>query len=384
MKNKYILSLFTFIIGFLLIYSCKKMDDTYKDFIVPGGITYIGKADSVHSFAGRNRVKITWLRGTDSKAVAAVIYWNNKQDSVEVPITVTDPMDTVVALLDNLPEKTYNFTIYTKDADGHYSIGVDLLGETYDTEYESTLLTRGIQSITPLEDGSSINWYPSDTSSFVTEVNYVDEKNQQHQVFVPKDSSTVFLPGYIGGSQIYYTSFYKPTADCLDTFFTKTDSIMLNPNLLKANNWTVLRIANNDNVKFEQTQPGVWLASGGDGGHQGIYQEVEVEPGVIYKLDLHVKGSGAKDTWFEVYASAQAPAQGSDYTSGGVKLGLNTWTGCGKTAFDDQLSVISCSAHDNLLSFPDGGKVYIVIKTGGTSLGDTGITMSNIDLRKVN
>ena len=382
MKNKFLITFLILFLGVGIIYSCRKMDDTYKEFIVPGGITYVGKADSVHSFSGRNRVLITWLRGTDAKAEDAVVYWNDNLDSVVVPITVTNPDDSVKILIDDLPERTYNFKIFTKDKDGNYSVGVNLMGETYDTEYESTLLSRGVKSITPMEGGSVLEWYPADTSSFVTEVNYVDQDNQAHQIFVPLDSSSTFLPGYLGGAQVYFKSYYRPTSDCIDTFYTKVDSTMLNANLLENDHWQVLKIAANDNVKFSELAPGVWQATGGSGGHQAIYQEMEVEPGAIYKLDLHVKGSGATNTWFEVYVSDKAPVQNADYAQGPIRLGLNTWTGCGKTAFDGMLSSISCGGHDNLLSFPNGGKIYVVIKTGGDSLGTTGITLSQMAFRK--
>ena len=53
--------------------ACKKMDSTYKEFIVPGRLSYIGKATSPKAYAGHNRVEITWLRGADPNVTKAMI-----------------------------------------------------------------------------------------------------------------------------------------------------------------------------------------------------------------------------------------------------------------------------------------------------------------------
>lgn len=382
MTNKHIISTIVLFAGLLTIYACKKMDDTYRKFVVPDGITYVGKADSVRVSPGRDRIKISWLRGTDSKTTTAVIYWNNKQDSVRVPVDVANPKDTVNVWINNLPENNYTFSIYTLDKDGNSSIAVNVLGATYDSLYESTLLTRGVKAITEVEDGAEIQWYPSDTTSFTTEINYQDAANNQHRIYSPKDSGTVMLPGYTGGTPVRYRSLFKPATNSLDTFYTAFDSVAIKANLLQNNNWTILRIVDNDKVTFTQDKPGSFLAFGGNSGHQGIYQSVDVQAGVNYKLDMHVKGSGATDTWFEAYIGKSMPAQGADYSDGGIKMGLNTWSGCGKTAFDAQLSTMYCSGNGNLISFSSTGTVYVVIKSGGASLGTTGITVSNITLRQ--
>ena len=161
------------------------------------------------------------------------------------------------------------------------------------------------------------------------------------------------------------------------------DRITPKDNMIDKTKWVNLKIANNQNVKFEINPNGTILASGGNGGHAGVYQALEVRANKHYKIDLKVKGSGATDTWFEVYVSQTAPTQGSDYSAGGTRIGLNTWAGCGKTSFDGLLSAIKCSGSGNTVSFATAGTVYIVIKSGGANLGTTGITLSDIDFRRI-
>jgi hypothetical protein len=161
------------------------------------------------------------------------------------------------------------------------------------------------------------------------------------------------------------------------------DRITPKDNMIDKANWVNLKINNDDKVKFEVNPNGTILASGGNGGHAGVYQTVEVRANKHYKIDMKVKGSGATDVWFEVYVSKTAPVQGSDYAADGTRIGLNTWAGCGKTSFDGLLSAIKCAGTGNTVSFPTAGTVYIVIKSGGANLGTTGITMSDIDFRRI-
>ncbi|MFT3903060.1 MAG: DUF1735 domain-containing protein [Niabella sp.] len=155
-------------------------------------------------------------------------------------------------------------------------------------------------------------------------------------------------------------------------------------NLLSPSSWTVFRINNDDKVVFTVNADGSIKAAGGNGGHAGVYQPVQVKAGRKYKIDMHVKGSGATDVWYEVYVGTVAPTPGSDYSNGGIKLALNTWTGCGKTPFDGLLSAIACvNSNKGVFTASATGTMYVVIKSGGNNLGTEGITASDIDFRRV-
>lgn len=168
------------------------------------------------------------------------------------------------------------------------------------------------------------------------------------------------------------------------------DHVALGPNILSSPNfetpsdWTILNISNNNAVNWAFNS-GSATVSGGDTSYsgKGIYQAVTVEEGT-YQVDLHVAGPGSTDTWFEVYISPTAPVQGADYTADGIKLGLNTWTGCGNTAFDGQLSVLHCTGSGATVHFASAGTVYFVIKSGsGAANGINSITVSDVEMRKI-
>jgi PKD repeat protein len=121
-----------------------------------------------------------------------------------------------------------------------------------------------------------------------------------------------------------------------------------------------------------------------------VYQAVEVEAGKEYKFSAKVKGSGASNTWFEVYFGKTVPTAGSDY-SDGLYTGLNTWDGCATSAFDGNLATLGCKANaaglgkNGIITFAESGTIYVVFKAGSWdgSLGTDGILLDNVALVEV-
>jgi len=143
--------------------------------------------------------------------------------------------------------------------------------------------------------------------------------------------------------------------------------------------WTILNISGT--ATHWTMNAGSATITGSNSDQQGIYQAIPVVGGKQYKVDMLVSGSGATDTWFEVYVSQTPPSQNSDYSAGGTLIGLNTWNGCGKTPFSGKLSSLSCAGSGNSVTFANSGTAYLVIKSGGANLGTTGITIKDVTFR---
>ena len=162
---------------------------------------------------------------------------------------------------------------------------------------------------------------------------------------------------------------------------------IIGPNLLQNggiddnSSWTVLPISGGVDVNFQNGQA-VW--SGGGWGHVGIYQQIDIEANTTYQVQMDVEGSGMTDCWFEVYVGTATPVDGQDYTDGGIRLGLNTWDGCGSDPFNGPLTALSCSngSGDGTFSFPNEESVYLVIRSGGADLGSSGVAIDNISVRE--
>jgi hypothetical protein len=208
----------------LIMGACTKMDDYKNKYEANGPIIYPGKLDSVQIFSGRNRVLVTGLFTSDPKIVKYRVYWNSKQDSIEVPVTRTSGVDTAKLIIPNLPEGIMSFEIRTYDNTGHVSIPVNIAGNVYGSLYQSALLNRGIAKAEIQPDGSAlINWADvnSDDGLISMEIKYPDAKNKQHDTLItstPTGLSTS-LPNFKAGSVISYSTAYKPDKTAIDTFY---------------------------------------------------------------------------------------------------------------------------------------------------------------------
>ena len=144
--------------------------------------------------------------------------------------------------------------------------------------------------------------------------------------------------------------------------------------------WTILNIS--DSGASWNYTPGFITVTGGGWNQQGVYQAVEVQANKDYRIDMRVWGSGAVNTWFEVYVSKTPPVQNNDYT-GDIRMQLNTWAGCATAPFDGKLSAVGCGGSGNIVRFDEAGTVYFIVKSGGESLGETGISIDNVEFRGV-
>lgn len=170
------------------------------------------------------------------------------------------------------------------------------------------------------------------------------------------------------------------------TQMVSIESDLLGPNLIQNGEfegddaWTILPISNGVEVAFEN---GAVSWSGGGWGQEGIYQAIEVEANQVYQINMEVTCNGLSDSWFEVYAGKTVPVDGVDYTDGGIRLGLNTWDGCGAEPFEGLFTAFSCSGEDGTFQFTEGGTVYLVIRGGGADYGTNGVTIDNVSVRQL-
>ncbi|MCD8741032.1 DUF5013 domain-containing protein [Mucilaginibacter roseus] len=206
-----------------MLAACKKQDD-YKKFVEGGEISYTGKIDSVKILSGHNRVLINGLFLADPKVTSLKIYWNNYKDSVTVPVTRTQTVDTLSYFVENLTEGVQNFVMYTFDNDGNRSVPVYKTGRVYGDRYITSLSNRPISSALTGSDGvTRIDWLGMDrlTGVFATEVEYTNTSNQTVTVRTPIDSTKTILPNFKTSSDIRYRTLFLPDTISIDTFRTE-------------------------------------------------------------------------------------------------------------------------------------------------------------------
>ncbi len=211
----------------MVFFSCRKQDETFKQFLEGGEITYVEKADSLTAYSGKNRVILSWLISGDPDVSKAKIFWNNRADSAEVSIARTSGPDKIEALLENIPEGPHTFEVYTYDDMGNSSIKSEVFAQVYGNEYISSLLNRAIRGIAYSGENLELAWYRSDDGDMGTEVTYTDVSNTVQKVTILATDSVLILPNYKPNTPLEYLTHYKPDSTAIDLFATHPTTVEL-------------------------------------------------------------------------------------------------------------------------------------------------------------
>jgi hypothetical protein len=145
--------------------------------------------------------------------------------------------------------------------------------------------------------------------------------------------------------------------------------------------WTTHKISASGSQWVFANGKATIVASGGS--QQGIYQAVNVVAGQKYSIDMVASSDTALvDTWFEVYVLNSIPVTGQDI-SGTVYRNINTWSGCGKSAFKGKVSSVGCDTVKNagVYTATTTGTVYLEIKCGGTTVNS--LSIDKVEFRRM-
>lgn len=213
-----------------LLAACSKMDAYKSKYMQDGAITYAGKMDSVKIFSGRNRVKVAGLFTSDPNIVKYRVFWNSRQDSVEVAVTRTTGVDTASLIIPKLTEGVQSFEIRTYDKLGNSSVPVYVSASVFGDLYQSSLVNRGVADASyQSADGSAlITWADvnSDAGVQTMELNYSDTSGIAHDTVVASvlTNETTSLPAYMLGTAFTFRTAYLPNPTAIDTFYVAYQS----------------------------------------------------------------------------------------------------------------------------------------------------------------
>ncbi len=224
MKHIFILA-----ITALFIAACGKSDKDYKDFAPEGEIVYPGKADSVKVYPGNNRVKLTWLLKTDSRITKCRVYWNQRQDSMEVAVTRTAGVDTITVLLNNMTEGPYSFDVYSYNAKGNVSIKANATGDVYGSFYTGNLVNRLFKKAVYSAGKTRIEWVVADTRTFGLRLRYKDLAGVTQTIQVPSSEMVTNIPANVLNNELEYETLYLPVPNAIDIFAAATVKMTAKP-----------------------------------------------------------------------------------------------------------------------------------------------------------
>ncbi|RYG47620.1 MAG: hypothetical protein EOO01_14590 [Chitinophagaceae bacterium] len=226
-----------------LLFSCSKMDSKYSDFIKDGPIKYTGRPDSLKIHPGNGRVKLSWVIFADPKVNRALIYWNNRKDSINVPIIRTGGTDSVNVDLNNMNEGTYVFEIFTFDSNGNKSVKTEIVGNVYGDNYKKSILIRPVNVASVIgRDSARIDWGAvSYKEGIASELNYTDLSGTYHERVVSSDTASTLLTNVNATTTFTYRTKYLPSPLAIDSFYTdyKTVRIKGSPVEVSKTGWTI-------------------------------------------------------------------------------------------------------------------------------------------------
>ena len=218
------LLLITFIFSFCLVSCTKKESGNSKEESVVAG-----KISGLSSFAGRDRIKLIWKQPPSSEGQVAKyrVFWNNNADSLEVAAPATGM---VTAVINDLAESSYTFSVYSYDNKGDRSEKTSVNGHAYGSVYEATLANREIKDtvFNTITKAAVITWNTSDTTAVASEIQFNDSMEVLHIVVALTTTESTTLNGYKSGSVFAYRTLFLPESEAIDTFFTAYDSIKIN------------------------------------------------------------------------------------------------------------------------------------------------------------
>ena len=208
-----------------LVSGCKKMDDTYREFIGDGETIYVGKADSLKLQGGKNRLQVSWLLISDPKVSGYKVLWNAGRDSLTGNLVKSPDVDTVRLVVNNMEEGSHHFDVYLYDSRGNSSVKTSAVGKVYGERYRQSLLNRAFRSYKRTGNNLEITWMPADETMSRVEVIYTNLSGNEVTHVVHETATIDVLANVPANAAIRYRTYFLPEPQALDEFVTDYSTV---------------------------------------------------------------------------------------------------------------------------------------------------------------
>jgi len=214
--------------------SCKKMDDTYRDYVGEGEIVYVSKADSVTAHSGNNRMLLTWVQGANPKVAGIRVFDSDGELLAEQLIEEVVPGKSGEILLNSMPEGVYSLDVFTFDDKGNTSVKVTVPGTSYGERYQESLQTRRVEKAVYQGEHVQIDWFRPASDAISTEVVYEDIHGDEIVIATPRGEARTILTDFKPKTPIKYRTLFMPDTTSIDTFYSEYMVVQLEYLLNKA------------------------------------------------------------------------------------------------------------------------------------------------------
>ena len=254
LKNNLYKAIFV-IIGVVIV-SCTETDANFKQYVENGEIEYSNKVDSIRTFSGKNRALITASLFNAITVKEVVVSWNGGENMVSFPYEKSDnDIDELELIVSDLEQRSYQFSVYSKDGQGASSVKIDAFVNVFGEPYRSTLLAKTFNTTRSNADSLAIELSISSSLERNTEFKYFNDTTGEEVVVItaPEDESVV-LKNVDFTKIIQHRTFYVPEPNSIDEFDSDWKEFILQENIVDALDSVVITpISGGINVFWENT-----------------------------------------------------------------------------------------------------------------------------------
>lgn len=210
-----------FLISLALFTSCENMLDNIQPYLDKGETIYVGKADSLYTNVGRNRIElvIRLRSGYNQTQCQIVMADKNGEEKVfDYEIERQNGEQFLSYMYDGLGEGQYDFSVVLFDEDGNKSLTETVYGYSYGDFYQSTLLNRKFE-LGLDNDKAVLRWRTMDNALY-TIFSYEAVDGNVKELNIPVNEYTSEISDFKKGGSFSWKTAYKPVKTSLDVFFS--------------------------------------------------------------------------------------------------------------------------------------------------------------------
>ena len=223
-RNKIVSGILGLLGIFLLTTSCDNMNDIQSKYTAQEEQTYLGKVDSIKSWSGLGRAKITWYISADPKIEQTIIYWNMRKDSIVKDFVRNTPgpqKDSII--IENLSEGTLQFEFRNINSKGNTSLyssaSVTSWGEHFANKLYARSITSQVYDIKLLTFKLSLSNTFSGDSVVYSQILFTNSHGADNNIRIDRVTTSLVLNDFPGGGELQFrTAFFLPKRG-IDTIF---------------------------------------------------------------------------------------------------------------------------------------------------------------------
>lgn len=196
--NINILLLIAIIMG--VISGCDDMETIHEEYLM-GEKIYAGKLDSLIVYSGYNRVKIVGQTKYIGNSTECIVAWGDQEQVFPINEISSGMFEVYI---ENLEERSYEFTVYTKDSEGNSSILQTTKGKAIGGIFKDSQMHRRITGYVFSGAYFSANWADKAESPYVvsTFFSYETNNGQMKTIEVASDDVSVPLFNWKAGGKL--------------------------------------------------------------------------------------------------------------------------------------------------------------------------------------